>query len=409
MRDDSMANGGVGESLLACATADVMLYEDTSKQWIRPDDPSAANSGAPNAQKLSNVQLIQDNSAKAVGFRIVAVRICDRKLLINQNIFPKLKYQAATTSFHQWRNEHRQVYGLSFSSEQDAGNSQVSNDYHHGHIPQQAQQPQQQHYSTASMNGDSGGTVFTKTLITTNNNSLLAVTTMMVTRRALAQAMAIHNITNNLSILLHINNSRVTESPATKSDLLKCRKSPQLSGQRQHPETSLPGSNNSSNSSQPGQNIYASANMLATATPTFSTSTLLDMLKLSTRTSSTSSTRPVPLRKVSNGVGNGQPAASLNRTSSSSGDNGIGSNNNSKTSTISSTNSGHSDLLKAASSSSTNCNGAEAVAEKKVNGETNSVLRPWQKTTTASIAVNAASSIANNNNASVDSPRVHRK
>ena len=44
----------------------------------------------------------------------------DRKLLINQPIFHKLKYQAATTCFHQWRNEHRQVLGLSFPSEQDA-------------------------------------------------------------------------------------------------------------------------------------------------------------------------------------------------------------------------------------------------------------------------------------------------
>ncbi|KAI1728096.1 WH1 domain-containing protein [Ditylenchus destructor] len=120
MRDETMS-GASGESLLACATADVMIYEESTKLWVRPDDAAGpANSGIPTGQKLSNVQLIQDNNAKSVGFRIVAIRIHDRKVLINQNIYAKLKYHAATNSFHQWRNEHRQVFGLSFTMEQEA-------------------------------------------------------------------------------------------------------------------------------------------------------------------------------------------------------------------------------------------------------------------------------------------------
>jgi len=68
-------------TLLISATADVMLYDDASKQWLRPDEASlpgvgasGAGCGAPNMSKLSNIQMLQENNGK-LGFRIVAVRI----------------------------------------------------------------------------------------------------------------------------------------------------------------------------------------------------------------------------------------------------------------------------------------------------------------------------------------------
>lgn len=54
-----------------------MYFQDVSKTWIRPDEQNlgagASNCGAPNMQKLSNVQLLQENNK--ANFRIVAIRL----------------------------------------------------------------------------------------------------------------------------------------------------------------------------------------------------------------------------------------------------------------------------------------------------------------------------------------------
>ncbi|KAL3102208.1 hypothetical protein niasHS_003617 [Heterodera schachtii] len=105
----------MSESLLLSATADVMFYDGS--QWIRPDAINNIQQ-LPDSHHLSNIQLMRSNVDLV--FRIVAIRNRDNKRLVNQHVFHRLKYKEATPSFHQWRNEHKQVIGLNFTNEQDA-------------------------------------------------------------------------------------------------------------------------------------------------------------------------------------------------------------------------------------------------------------------------------------------------
>jgi hypothetical protein len=66
---------------------------------------------------LSTIQLIKVAHHESI-YRIVAIRGIDNKRIVDQAIFHRLKYKEATPSFHQWRNEHKQVIGLNFSNEQ---------------------------------------------------------------------------------------------------------------------------------------------------------------------------------------------------------------------------------------------------------------------------------------------------
>uniref|UniRef100_A0A183C5Z9 WH1 domain-containing protein n=1 Tax=Globodera pallida TaxID=36090 RepID=A0A183C5Z9_GLOPA len=92
-----------------------MFYDGS--QWIRPDIINGLQN-IPDSQHLSNIQLVRSNADLV--FRIIAIRNRDNKRLFNQHIFHRLKYKEATPSFHQWRNEHKQVIGLNFTNEQDA-------------------------------------------------------------------------------------------------------------------------------------------------------------------------------------------------------------------------------------------------------------------------------------------------
>lgn len=44
-----------------------------------------------------------------------------RQVVVNCSIFKTLKYNEATPTFHQWR-DNRQVYGLNFANKDDADN-----------------------------------------------------------------------------------------------------------------------------------------------------------------------------------------------------------------------------------------------------------------------------------------------
>ncbi|VDK46780.1 unnamed protein product [Anisakis simplex] len=67
-----------------------MVYDDSSKRWRSPDGCAET------------------------------CRSQDREWILNCNIYERLKYNAATPTFHQWRDEKRKVYGLSFMAEDDA-------------------------------------------------------------------------------------------------------------------------------------------------------------------------------------------------------------------------------------------------------------------------------------------------
>jgi len=84
-----------------------MIYDEANKKWV----PSGSSSG------LSKVHIyhhVLNNT-----YRVVGRKLHDQEVVINCAILKGLKYNQATPTFHQWR-DNRQVYGLNFSSKDDA-------------------------------------------------------------------------------------------------------------------------------------------------------------------------------------------------------------------------------------------------------------------------------------------------
>ncbi|RXG74086.1 Protein enabled-like protein, partial [Armadillidium vulgare] len=84
-----------------------MIYDDANKKWV----PAGTSCG------LSKVHIYHNQSTSA--FRVVGRKLHDHEVVINCSILKGLKYNQATPTFHQWR-DNRQVYGLNFSSKDDA-------------------------------------------------------------------------------------------------------------------------------------------------------------------------------------------------------------------------------------------------------------------------------------------------
>ncbi|XP_026184928.1 vasodilator-stimulated phosphoprotein-like isoform X2 [Mastacembelus armatus] len=98
-----------GESSICQVRATVMLYDDTSKRWVPvgSDSPS-----------FSRVQIYHNPVANT--FRVVGRKLqADQQVVINCPIIKGMKYNQATQSFHQWRDQ-KQVWGLNFGSKEDA-------------------------------------------------------------------------------------------------------------------------------------------------------------------------------------------------------------------------------------------------------------------------------------------------
>ncbi|XP_065159999.1 protein enabled isoform X3 [Atheta coriaria] len=97
----------MSEQSIASARASVMVYDDINKKWV----PSGSSSG------LSKVHIYQHTVQQT--FRVVGRKLQDHEVVINCAILKGLKYNQATATFHQWR-DNKQVYGLNFSSKEDA-------------------------------------------------------------------------------------------------------------------------------------------------------------------------------------------------------------------------------------------------------------------------------------------------
>ncbi|KZS06433.1 Ena/VASP-like protein [Daphnia magna] len=97
----------MSEVSIASARASVMVYDDTNKRWI----PSGSSSG------LSKVHIYHHQINNS--FRVVGRKLQDHEVVINCALVRGLKYNQATPTFHQWRDS-KQVYGLNFSSKDDA-------------------------------------------------------------------------------------------------------------------------------------------------------------------------------------------------------------------------------------------------------------------------------------------------
>lgn len=91
------------------ARAMVMIYDDSNKRWM----PSGSSAG------LSKVHIYHHSVNNT--FRVVGRKLQDHEVVINCAILKGLKYNQATVTFHQWR-DNRQVYGLNFGSKDEADN-----------------------------------------------------------------------------------------------------------------------------------------------------------------------------------------------------------------------------------------------------------------------------------------------
>lgn len=96
------------EHAIVSAKASVMIYDDNSKKWM----PAGGGSN-----QISKVQIFQH--ATYGTFRVVGRKCQGHDVVINCNIIRGLKYNQATPTFHQWRDQ-RHVYGLNFASKEDA-------------------------------------------------------------------------------------------------------------------------------------------------------------------------------------------------------------------------------------------------------------------------------------------------
>ncbi|KAL5008208.1 hypothetical protein ScPMuIL_013789 [Solemya velum] len=97
----------MSEVPIVTGRANVMVYDETNRKWI----PSGATQG------LSKVQIYQHTQNHT--FRVVGRKLQDHEVVINCAIMKGLKYNQATPTFHQWR-DNRQVYGLNFANREDA-------------------------------------------------------------------------------------------------------------------------------------------------------------------------------------------------------------------------------------------------------------------------------------------------
>lgn len=100
-------NYKMSEQSIAAARASVMVYDDVNKKWV----PSGTSSGL---SKVHIYQHVLNNT-----FRVVGRKLQDHEVVINCAILKGLKYNQATPTFHQWR-DNKHVYGLNFSSKEDA-------------------------------------------------------------------------------------------------------------------------------------------------------------------------------------------------------------------------------------------------------------------------------------------------
>ncbi|CAF1350604.1 unnamed protein product, partial [Adineta steineri] len=101
-----MVGNNPKEDILTSCKATAMIYNDAQKKWLH----CASNGPA-------KVQLLFSPDTQT--YRIVGRQIQDHEVVLNHSISKGIKYNQATPTFHQWRDQSC-VYGLNFSSKIDA-------------------------------------------------------------------------------------------------------------------------------------------------------------------------------------------------------------------------------------------------------------------------------------------------
>ena len=101
-----MVGSNLKEEILISCKATAMIYNDGQKKWLH----CASNGPA-------KIQLLVATDTQT--YRIVGRQIQDHEVVLNHSISKGIKYNQATPTFHQWRDQSC-VYGLNFSSKLDA-------------------------------------------------------------------------------------------------------------------------------------------------------------------------------------------------------------------------------------------------------------------------------------------------
>jgi hypothetical protein len=101
-----MVGNSPKEDILISCKATAMIYNDGQKKWLH----CASNGPA-------KIQLLLSPDTQV--YRIVGRQIQDHEVVLNHSISKGIKYNQATPTFHQWRDQSC-VYGLNFSSKLDA-------------------------------------------------------------------------------------------------------------------------------------------------------------------------------------------------------------------------------------------------------------------------------------------------
>ncbi|KAI6237502.1 WH1 domain protein [Aphelenchoides besseyi] len=95
----------------ASGSAEMMIYDDKSRQWIKKLTE----------HQQPTVQIIYDHVNQTFALLVSCIQEQQPVLVMEQRIYRNMKYQVNNNNlFHQWRNEQRTVYGLSFVNEQEA-------------------------------------------------------------------------------------------------------------------------------------------------------------------------------------------------------------------------------------------------------------------------------------------------
>ena len=101
------------EQSMVTARASVMLYDDSTKKW----STVGATQGTPASANLSKLHIYFNGSVGT--YRVVGRKVSDHDVVINCPITRTVRYNQATPTFHQWK-DNKQVYGLNFTNREDA-------------------------------------------------------------------------------------------------------------------------------------------------------------------------------------------------------------------------------------------------------------------------------------------------
>eukprot|EP00727_Mastigamoeba_balamuthi_P013815 m51a1_g9056 putative ena vasp-like protein isoform x2 (285) ;mRNA; f:59630-61200 len=95
----------MAETSLVAVRAAVFYYDAAQNNWRPADDG------------ISRVDLYANNAAQT--FRVVAISAKSNDVVVNSPLYKDLKYQRASSMFHQW-SDARFAYGLNFASLEEA-------------------------------------------------------------------------------------------------------------------------------------------------------------------------------------------------------------------------------------------------------------------------------------------------